>query len=67
MAEWVKHISQEAVIESELDCEQSNADSGATPIRSAGRAPDENQNKEDEETHVATNLEISRKGRFVDV
>ena len=34
----MKHISQEkkeAVIESELDCEQSNADSGATPIRSA--------------------------------
>ena len=49
---------------------QSNADSGATPIRSTGRAPDEIldiKNNEDKETHVATDLEIRCKGGFVDV
>jgi hypothetical protein len=37
----MKEKQKETGIESELDCVQSNADSGATPIGSASRAPDE--------------------------
>ena len=37
----VKEKQKKTGIESELDYMQSNADSGATPIGSAGRAPDE--------------------------
>ena len=43
MAGQVKHNSQgqKTRIESKLDCMQPNIDSGATPIGSASRAPDE--------------------------
>ena len=51
--------------ESMPDLMKSNIDSGATPIGSVDRAPDEII-KGKEKTHVITNLEVLSKGVLVD-
>ena len=49
-----------------LDCLQSNIDSGATPIRSAGRTPAEINHDARRITHVFTNLKIISHGVLIE-